>query len=96
MILYGLNGFTLKAIPLYASEKPQKATAKVPFLLISLLLTRKIKIPQHAEKNQRKREGALEAHRHPPVLDVILHIKVVDQKWFAQLGISNCLIQGES
>lgn len=41
MVLHGLNGFTLKAIPLHALKKPQKATAKVPFLLISLLCDQK-------------------------------------------------------
>lgn len=41
MILHGLSGFTLKAIPLHALEKPQKATAEVPFLLISLFCDQK-------------------------------------------------------
>lgn len=40
MVLHALNSFTLKAIPLHALNKPQKATAKVPFF-ISLLFDQK-------------------------------------------------------
>lgn len=85
-----------KPFPSMLLRNPKKPLLRSPSSSSHSFVTRKMKFALHAEKNQRKREGALVAHRHPPVLDVILHIKVVDQKWLAQLGISNCLIQGES
>lgn len=88
----------LPSKPLFPSifwRNPKKPPLRSPSSSSHSFVTRKMKFPQHV-KNQTKREEASVAHRHPPVLDVILHIKVVDQKWLAQLGISNCLIQGES
>lgn len=34
--------------------------------------------------------------RHAPVLDVVLHVEVVDEQRVSQFGVAHCLIQRES